>query len=150
MIVKKFGSLDSVCSFPFMSYLCKLKQYIKRPGKELEQVVKRVHEKYNFELAPPTQDKLAKLMYKHENGLLGHYDEKDVKHYPEVRFEKKLYGCRGSNDVIFCSALGYCVVKNILSLDGHVVLLLSKFKDVFSHPCKSSRIGIAFVKELDY
>ena len=55
--------------------------------------------------------------------------------------------------MIFCSALGYCVVKNIISLDGHVVLLVSKFKiveDVFSYPCKSSRVGIAFVKELDY
>ena len=150
---EKFGSLDSVCSFPFESYLCKLKQYIKRPGKELEQVVKRVHEQCNFELAPPTQDKLAKLLYKHENGPLGHYDEKDVKQYLEVRFQNKLYGCRGSNDVIFCSALGYCVVKNIISLEGHVVLLVSKFKiveDVFSYPCKSSRVGFAFVKELDY
>ena len=90
-------------------------------------------------------------MYKHENGPLGHYDEKDVKQYLEVRFEKKLYGCRGSNDVIYCSALGYYVVKNIISLDGNVVLLVSKFKiveDVFSYPCKSSGVGIAFVSDL--
>ena len=38
----RFGNLDNVSCFPFENYMSKLKRYVKRPGDELVQVVKRV------------------------------------------------------------------------------------------------------------
>ena len=60
---ERSGSLDTICSFPYESYLGKLKSYIKRPGKELEQVVKRVQEQCNFQVPPHPQNNFASLLY---------------------------------------------------------------------------------------
>lgn len=44
----RFGSLDNVSAFAFESFMQVLKRYVRRPGKELAQVVKRVHELENL------------------------------------------------------------------------------------------------------
>ena len=147
---EKFGSLDTICSFPYESYLGKLKSYIKRPGKELEQVVKRVHEQCNFQVPPHPQDNFASLLYEHTNGPVAGYHEDNVKQFCEVKFEGKMYRLKGPDNVLYCD-VGFCVVKNILSQNSHVVLIVQKFKiveDVFTYPCKSSGVGIAFVSDL--
>ena len=88
---KRFGSLDKISSFPYESYLCKLKSYITRPGKQLQQVVKRIHEQCNFEVPPTVSESFAVLDYEHENGPLGPYsDNCEVKQYKQVRFEGKM------------------------------------------------------------
>ena len=61
-----------------------------------------------------------------------------------------MYRLKGPNNVLYCD-VGFCVVKNILSQNSHVVLIVQKFKiveDVFTYPCKSSGVGIAFVSDL--
>ena len=149
---KRFGSLDKISSFPYESYLCKLKSYITRPGKQLQQVVKRIHEQSNFEVPPAVSDSFAVLDYEHQNGPLGPYsDHSDVKQYKQVRFEGKMYRVNSSNDVLHCD-VGFCRVVNIVKIGLHVALLVRSFSDVsdvFTYPCKSSCVGVAFVGALN-
>ena len=146
----RFGSLDHVSCFPYESFLSKLKSYIRKPGKQLAQVVKRVHEQCNFDLPPEPAQRSAKLKYKHFNGPTGCYNSADIVQFQEVIFLRKCIRLNSADDVIFCS-FGYARVVNILKLRDHVLLLVrvySKISECFSYPCNSSRVGIVFVEAL--
>ena len=147
---RRFGNLDAVSCFPFESYMSKLKTHVKRPGKELAQVVKRLHESCNFALPPSKSENHAQLCKRHFNGPTGMYCDSSIKQYGEVIFSGRTLKIKSCNDVIFCS-LGFCKVVNILSEGDHVVLLCRKFlvaEDVFDYPCPSRDVGIAFVSNL--
>ena len=56
-------------------------------GKQLQKVVKRIHEQCNFEVPPTVSKSFSVLDYEHKNGPLGPYSEHgDVKQYKRVRF----------------------------------------------------------------
>lgn len=147
---KRFGSLDRVSCFPFESFMCKLKAHVKRPGKELAQLVRRMHESCNFALPPSQTENEAKLSKRHFNGPIGVYAEESVRQYGAVLFSGKTLKLHTCNDVIFCS-VGFCKVVNILAQGDHVILLCHRFitlEDVFVYPCPSRRVGIGFVSSL--
>ena len=86
----RYGNLDRVSSFPFESFLFNLKSYIKRPGKELEQVVKRLHEEHNI-LTASTDEQKLQLKGQHSNGPLGQYLGKDVIQYSELVYGGRVF-----------------------------------------------------------
>ena len=148
----RFGSLDLISSFPFESYLQVLKRFIKRGGHELEQVVKRIHEKSNFKSQTPTTTASAThLRGEHVDGPTGAYNEDDVTQYSEVVFSSRTFKLNSRNNAVFFER-EYGLIVNILKLnDGHVVFLVKQFRrvfDVFSYPCSSSRVGIVFAQSL--
>ena len=145
----RYGSLDRISSFPFESFLYYLKSYVKRPGKELEQVVKRLYEEHNF--LPVTRDEQnLKLKRQHVNGPLGKYrDSDDVIQYSELVHKGRVFRLNSTNNVVFWNNK-FCKVVNILQVKSKIVLLLRVFKrckDVFNYPCSSTCIGISFVEK---
>ena len=149
----KFGSLDSVSCFPFENFMQKLKGYITRTGKELEQVVKRYHEKRNFGFvgATPGSSEFAQLNGQHFNGPTGPYSEDEVTQYSEVKYSQRTFRINSSNDVVCCGNL-FLRIINILKIEDHVAFLAVQFEpideDVFSYPCKSSAVGIHYVGKI--
>ena len=147
-----FGCLDSISSFPYESYMQTLKSYVKRPGNELEQVVKRLHESLNFQV-PPAQIATAgaELKGMHFNGPLGptNLGDHDVIQYSEVFFKGRFFRLDSPNCFVYCKQR-YCRVVNILKVNQqHVVFVVEPFEnvsDVFISPCKSSKLGIVFVR----
>ena len=147
---EKYGALDNISSFPYESYLGMLKSYVKRPGQELEQVVKRLHEENNFILDGMSKitKETVKLNREHFNGPLGDYSDKpDVKQFSEVIYFGRVFRLNSRNSAVFWNGR-YCKICNILQVGRQIVFLIKLFKgyiDVFKYPCKSSCVGICFV-----
>ena len=146
----RFGCLDSISSFPYESYMQTLKSYVNRPGNELEQVVKRLHESLNFQV-PPVQDaESVELKGMHFNGPLGDCTdhEHDLTQYSDVLFKGRYFRLDSPNCFVYCKQR-YCRVVNILKIENHVVFVVEPFEivgDVFTVPCRSSKLGIVYVR----
>lgn len=143
---ERYGCLDQISCFPFESYMCTLKRLVKRSGKELEQVVKRLHESSNFSIPQPDVKEFAELKGIHCNGPLGDVSESDVIQYSEVVFRGRKFSLNGSDDYVYCNSI-YGRILNIVKRGVHVVLLVQPFRDVtnvFVQPCNSSDVGVVF------
>ena len=146
----RFGSLNNISSFPFESFNGDLKKYIKRPGSELEQVVKRIHENLNVKRTSTQTSDCAELKGSHTNGPLGTHKGKQVHQYYEVRFRKRFFKVDSRNDCVWFDN-SYGRIVNILKVDNHIIFLVKCFVevcDVFSFPCKSSKVGIVYARSL--
>ena len=148
----RFGCLDSISSFPYESYMQTLKSYVKRPGNELEQVVKRLHESLNFQIPPVQVPEIsAELKGRHFNGPLGPdiRDDHNAIQFSEVFFKGRFFMLDSPNCFVYCKRR-YCQVVNILKVNQHVVFVVQPFEsisDVFTSPCRSSKLGIVFVRQ---
>ena len=146
----RFGCLDTISSFPYESYMQTLKSYVSRPGNELEQVVKRLHESLNFQVPPARVAENAELKGIHFNGPCGlpSFVDHDVIQYSEVIFKGRFFRLNSPNCFVYCKRR-YCQVVNILKIKQHVVFVVEPFEDVsdvFTSPCRSSKLGIVFVR----
>ena len=146
---KRFGPLDGISGFPFESFLFFLKSYVKRPGKELEQVVKRLHEENNM-LQGETLKKSVTLSGEHFNGPLGKYDgEADVIQFTEVMYHGQSFRLNSENSTVFWNNR-FAKIVNILQVKCQIVLLIRVYtrnRNVFRYPCDSTCMGIAFVEK---
>lgn len=145
----QFGNLDRVSSFPFESFLGNLKSYVRRPGKELEQVVKRLHERTVLEEQPSHESKNnAVLKDLHCKGPLGPFSEVvAVRQYKEVCFNGQKYSLTLGNQFVWHNNAFYRII-NIVKVERHVIFLCREFlnmKSVFSYPCESLSVGIGLV-----
>ena len=92
----------------------------------------------------------AKLKKQHHSGPLGKYNGDVVHQFREVSFRNCCFRVDNVNDVVYFGT-SFGRIVNILKVDDHVVFLVKKFKkvfDVFTYPCASSAMGIAFVSSL--
>lgn len=148
----KFGYLDSVSCFPFESYMFRLKKYVRRPGHEVAQVVRRVKEEQR--LLPAVEPDLSdcvRLRLAHLSGPLAQERNEIFTQYLEATLFGKRIRPSSSDDTVFCS-IGFCRVCNIIRLNNKVLLVVRRYKlvrDVFDYPCKSSKVGIVFCGKLD-
>ena len=146
----RFGQLDGVCSFPFESYMYRLKRLIKRGGTELAQVVKRVKERDNWVVKGRRESFGVKLSMPHDTGPVVDCSD-SVKQYSQADCFGKRIRVNSNNDVVWTSE-GYCCISNIVKEGDHVYVICRVFLDVvdvFTKPCKSTLIGIAKCRELE-
>ena len=133
----------------FGLFLFFLKSYVKRPGKELEQVVKRLHEENNI-LPGERSQEAVKLNEQHFNGPLGKYCEQvDVIQFTEVIYHGRCIRLNSANNIVLWKNR-FGKVVNILQVKCQIVLLLRVFercRNVFRYPCDSTCMGIAFVEK---
>lgn len=146
----RFGCLDNISAFPFESYMQTLKSYVKRPGRELEQVVKRVHELDTFSRPIADSPSVAILKQCHSLGPILDFVPSEVKQFRECALYGKLLKVNSKDDTVHCS-YGYCRAVNILRRDDHVFVIVRPFVntvDVFDYPCPSSAVGVVFCDSL--
>ena len=146
---ERFGCLDRVSSFPFESYMYRLKRFVKRPGNELAQVVKRVKERDNWILPKVVKKNVAFLSYKHNSGPLGDLSE-PCDQYLEIEMFGKTIRVSSNDDTILCS-IGYCCVFNIVRIRNKVYFVVRKYREqesVFDYPCDSKKVGIVKCRAL--
>lgn len=145
-----FGCLDYASAFPFESYMQVLKRFVKRPGNELAQVVKRVHELDS--ISSPTQNlsSVAVLKGRHHSGPLCGIIGEHVQQFRECCLLGRLIRVCSKDDTVFCS-IGFCRAVNIIKNDDNVHLAVRKFcetSEVFQYPCPSSSVGVVFCRAL--
>ena len=145
----RFGNLDNVSCFPFENFMSKLKRYVKRPGDELVQVVKRVKERNDWVKSEIVNKNQAVLNYEHNSGPLG-----DCSDHCNQYLEVTMLGKRirvSSNDDVVLTEYGFCCVVNIVQIRSHVYLVVRKYRDVtsaFTYPCDSLKVGVAKCRAL--
>lgn len=112
--VSRFGELDSYSSFPFESYLGRLKKLIRKPKFPLQQVIKRLSEKSvlnaKLESVLPHAGIVKKRHYK--GPLLNEYV--DYSQFEEISLPKYFLSIQlGNNCVLVGDKVG--LIRNILS-----------------------------------
>lgn len=143
---ERFGVLDNISAFPFENYMMTLKSYVRRPGKELQQAVKRRHEESLLDICHEDHASGIKLKKERVGGPLGQFAEVNVDvEYGEVQFEGKRYTAMGRD--CFVSVNGkYGRIENFVRVKSKLFTLVRFFltyRDFFHYPCPSTRVGIA-------
>ena len=142
---QRFGVLDKTSSFPFESYMYKLKHYVTRPGKEVQQVVKRVYEENLLELCPVNvKDDSVLLRKEHKEGPIHDFDAENVLQFKEVLYKGRKFSVERRDCFVMCNErIGKIVnfVREEEKLFTLVQFCASK-GNFFTYPCFSSEVGI--------
>ena len=142
---EKFGVLDNISAFPFESFMLKLKNYVKRPGQELQQVVNRRHEETLLDVCPESSAKSVEMTKEHNDGPLGRFDASLVSNqYGRVVYNgRKFSNC--SRDCFVCVGDKFGRIVNFIRIDDKLYTAVRYFQsavDFFAYPCPSKNVGI--------
>ena len=142
---ERYGVLDRISAFPFENYMQKLKGYVSRPGKELQQIVKRKHEQSLLEICPCTMHESAEMRRKHERGPLGKFEDCEIDaQYEEVKLNCKKYSTN-LRDRCICVKDRFGFIVNFVQIGDKLYTLVQFFENVqnfFVFPCESRKVGI--------
>ena len=142
---ERYGVLDRISAFPFESYMQNLKGYVSRPGKELQQIVKRKHEQSLLEICPSTMHESAEMRRKHERGPLGKFEDCEIDaQYEEVKLNCKKYSTN-LRDRCVCVKDRFGFIVNFVQIGDKLYTLVQFFENVqnfFVCPCESRKVGI--------
>ena len=148
---ERFGVLDKTSAFTFESYMQKLKGYVGRGGRELQQAVKRRHEESVLEIGSACELDDVALKKEHEKGPLGRFEVSPVENqYGEVLMGGKKYSTEKRDSYLFVGGR-YGKVVNFLKIEEKLYTLVSFFDSVqnfFTTPCPSEKVGIVRCKNM--
>jgi len=149
--VKKFGVLQNYSAYPFENHMQKIKGYIRKKDKPLQQIINRIHEENFVELNKENKLNIEpELLNKHNNGPLDrNLYRSQWKKIVFPNFTLKIKEpdncCRLSNGDII-------LIKNIASIDSeNAVIIGNKYEsitDFYNELCKSSDLGIHLVENI--
>lgn len=148
--VELFGSLDNFSAFCFENYLGKLKRVVRKPGKTVQQVARRVHE-MNSHVKRTIDNNHDVFIGKHDNGPII-AECASCLQYKKVYWHGRLVTI---NDADNCFQVGsnLCRVVNILknTATGSCFVLYKSFGSIqnfFTMPLPSDRLGIHVVSDV--
>ena len=143
------GNLNDVTSFPFESYLNRLKSFIRKPGRTLQQLVKRMYEERyvasSTESTESTNDTSQVSFAKaHAQGPLTEGTDGGIQQYKVCYVGKTKFSTLLRDRTVKCSGrVGQ--IQNI-TFDGQeaaaVIRFYQTYDDYFDWPVCSSQIGI--------
>lgn len=153
----RFGSLDTVCSFPFESQLYQFKLMKRRPNAVLKQLVARISESRRYSDMIEESENRTKLIGKHCNGPLPSSDDLSgtvACQFTTVFSHQFRFSIKNRDSYVLHKELNQVgQLRNIFELDGvkEVYAVVSFFVnqgDHFVDPISSSVIGIHRVSVL--
>ena len=139
---KRFGVLDNISSFPFESFLGKMKRTLRKPNSPLEQLTQRLSEQQTVAISGDLSDN-RQLRHKHNDGpVIG-----DVQfQYKELHVHTFIIKMTKADSYVLLSNGDIVSVENIISTScGSVRIIYRRFHDntsVFSYPLPSVQLGI--------
>ena len=144
----QYGHLDRISSFPYESYLFKLKQLVRRPGCTLKQVVGRLYE--HRQLSTPvyrTKSTATKCMMEHAAGHVPEEWKNRVAHqYEAVMYGGVKYSIKRRDSAVMVSGRKVAIIQNLLrDHDGGLFAVLQFFdvhENQFTDPLPSRIIGV--------
>lgn len=146
--VKEYGSLDSFSAFPFESFICSLKNLIRKGEKPLQQISRRLKE-YNFNLIKNVEIySNIHLEKKHRDGPVTndrHYQNqyKILRHGNlYINCDNEANNCVILKDGSIITVLNFAKSENVLYAIGKKLSVLGSFYEI---PCKSEKFGIKLV-----
>lgn len=140
---KNYGSLDNISSFPFETFLYKLKRLVRKPSFLLPQVIRRLSEQTNIQKVKSVYPIFKK---EHRRGPL-----------PDEFIAGTQYQVVKTKDFVLklnkkdgCVRIGgdICLLQNIIVDDNDVYIVYKRFQtseNFFTSPLQSSLLGIVVV-----
>ena len=150
----RYGNLDNVSSFPFESYLCKMKRLVRKPGSTLQSVVRRIQEERRlegssaFSLRNKTTTKCIRPAYGGPMPL----KYADAQQFECIKINGVRFSCRSERDATVAAGSEIGKIENLIRLDnGEIKVVLRMYlnkKHFFDEPFGSSDIGMHIVSNL--
>ena len=151
----QYGHLDKISSFPYESYLYKLKQLIRKPGCTLKQVVARLYEQRHLNMpASRLKSNGTKYMLEHNDGPVPQERlHRRSRQYKAVVFRGVKYSCKRRDSAVMVCGEKVAVIRNILlHEEGHVFAVVQLFgvhENQFTEPMPSRIVGVHRCSKLD-
>ncbi|XP_077277432.1 uncharacterized protein LOC143905729 [Temnothorax americanus] len=145
--VKKFGMLQEYSAYPFENHMQKIKGYIRKKDKPLQQIVNRIYEENFAELSEENNLNVKpKLFNKHDNGPLNQFLCNSQ--WEKIVFSNFTLKIKDPNNCCSLNNGDIVLIKNIASNNKNIVIIGNKYnskKDFYNEPCNSSDLGIYLV-----
>lgn len=157
--VVKFGTLQEFSAFPFENYLQSILKMVRKNSKALEQIVCRISEQKSCVTGNKCQilnSVEPHLQNPHFNGPLVNESNSDLNNtsqFSKVAFGKYILKTKEPDNC--CSLIDetIIVIKNFISNEEGNFVIGCKYNnsrtDFYSEPCKSSKLGIYLVNNLE-
>lgn len=150
--VKNFGSLQEFSAFPFENYMQSILKMIRKNDKPLEQIVCRISEQNNYinSNLNVRQHSKPQLLNPHFNGPLINCN--NYNQFSKVVFEKFLLTNKEPDNCCCLLDGSIVVILNFASNNENTIIVGNKYKtlkDFYTEPCKSSKLNIYEVFDLD-
>jgi len=134
-----FGNLDSISAFPFETYLGSLKRLVRGHNLPMEQVVKRLLEKENFEERTIATQSTSALSISKNYISVGSFNLK-------VYNGKSFVISKRCRDSVFVTTSGkVLLLRDLLVLNNETHLVCSEFVEksrLNGYPCDSAIFGV--------
>lgn len=150
---RKHGSLDNISSFPFETFLGKVKKMVRRPQNPVAQLVKRVSESHHANISKRPLSLSQKLRRCHSSGPLpSHLNFSVASQYKDYKLDNGTFvSCAHGNNCISVDGV-ISLIRNIcVSPGGDAYVIYEKFQTVrsfFTAPLDSAVLGIHIVSHL--
>ena len=143
---KLLGCLDQFSAFKFENKLKNLKHMVRKPQFPLAQLDRRIREQNHFSRRR-TDRKEFITCKPHDNGPLGSYagNPNRILQYHQLKSGDMFLSTSNSDNTIITDRNIPATVKNIIKVDGVIMLIYEEFKnisDLFCYPLNSSNLGI--------
>ena len=143
--VEQYGAVDNYSSFPYESFLGKVKSVVRRRTKAIQQIVRRMSESAACsELIGAQTTVTPSASHEHDSGV-GRHDGEHCRQFKcLVCNGQKIKICDGDNCFIIAGHV--CVIRNIIATSDDLYdIVYSQFNssdDFFTKPVRSSLVGI--------
>ena len=148
---RKYGALDNISSFPYETFLGKLKRSVRRPHNPVAQVVRRVHEIQQSWILKKTESK-SNLKKQHSSGPLPRHMDICISSQFKAYFHNGMFISSTLGNNCFEVNGKVVLVRNIcVSEHGDVIVICEPYKEVssfFQYPLDSKDLGIYRVSDL--
>jgi len=150
--VQRFGPLDAFSAFPFENQLKSLKRLVRKTSQPLPQIIRRVTEMRHFSLRGISRNYSGNCFVscEHNGGPLPAGYEL-AEQFMKLRISGTFLSLLRADNCIATLDHGPLLVKNILRIDGEILLMCKAFRnssDLFTYPFPSSSIGVVLVSQL--
>ena len=146
--VQRFGPLDAFSAFPFENQLKNLKRLVKKTSQPLPQIIRRVTERRHFSLRSTVRPKRNLMVSVEHNGGPVPQGYEPAEQFAQLQHNGTFLSLLRADNCIATVHHGPMLVKNILKVNGEVLLVCKEFRNVtdfFSCPFQSSSIGVVLV-----
>lgn len=142
--VRLFGCLDNFSCFKFENEMQKIKNKIHNCGKPLQEFANRVLEKNHLPiLTSSTHRHYPIIHYKADTNSIKSISELQYKTFTISEKEKNRYCLLEDNSL--AQVIGVFEENNVLRIS---VKCFSNTESLYSHPCESTKLGIAVISPL--
>jgi hypothetical protein len=116
--VMRFGSLPNFSAYPFENYLQSLKKLLRKSNQALQQVIKRLMERFHIDATPKTicyDSRQYRFKLQHDSGPLLPNLIRSSKQYREMHLGPWYLSCKEPNNCVYLKDSSVILIENFVA-----------------------------------